>query len=55
MFESLNKMVEIQNDMVFTKDAFAYAYFLKEENSINNYSDDCVLVCFCSIDFFTRN
>lgn len=46
MFESLNEMVEIKNNGVFTKDPFAYAYFLKSEDIINNYSiDDSALVC----------
>lgn len=40
MFESLNKMVEIKNNIVFTKDPFAYTYFLKNEETINTYSCD---------------
>lgn len=38
MFESLNKMVKIQNNIVFTNDPFAYSYFIENEDTINNYN-----------------
>lgn len=36
MFESLNKMVEIRNDTLYTLDPFAYTDFLKNEYIIEN-------------------
>lgn len=32
MFESLNKMVEIHDDMVYTIDPYAYTDFVKNED-----------------------
>lgn len=35
MFESLNEMVKIENDVVYTLNAYAYIPFENYENSVN--------------------
>jgi len=35
MFESLDKMVEIKNSVLYTKDPFAYTQLLKTINNID--------------------
>lgn len=35
MFESLNKMVKIENNKLFTIDPFAYTYFINNDDIMN--------------------
>lgn len=36
MFESLNKMVKLRNNKLYTVDPSAYVYFMKTEKLVNN-------------------
>lgn len=44
MFESLNKMVKIQNNVLYTLDPYAYTYFIKN-NDIDMYEQSVISVC----------
>uniref|UniRef100_A0A2S2PA58 Tudor domain-containing protein 1 n=2 Tax=Schizaphis graminum TaxID=13262 RepID=A0A2S2PA58_SCHGA len=42
MFECLDKMVEIENNELFTVDAFAYTTWLKNKDPIDNYANNSI-------------
>lgn len=44
MFESLDKMVKIQNNVLYTLDPFAYTYFVKN-NDIDMCEQSAISVC----------
>ncbi|XP_026816464.1 uncharacterized protein LOC113555992 isoform X2 [Rhopalosiphum maidis] len=44
MFECLDKMVEIENNELFTVDAFAYTTWLKNKDPIDNYANNSVVL-----------
>jgi len=47
MFESLDKMVEIENNELFTLDPFAYTKLIKNKNHIDNYELNSVILPVC--------
>lgn len=50
MFESLDKMVKIENNVLYTLDPFAYTYFIKNKDFIDMYDDPTLkLVCIFKI------
>ncbi|KAE9528672.1 hypothetical protein AGLY_012247 [Aphis glycines] len=52
MFESLDKMVEIENNQLFTIDPFAYAECLKNKNvDVINHQDNSSIVLLMADDF----
>jgi len=47
MFESLDKMVEIENNELFTLDAFAYTKCLQNVDHNDNYDNNSVAILVC--------
>jgi len=48
MFESLHKMVEIKNDLLYTKDPFAYTQLLKTVNPIDINEKTALVLPVCN-------
>jgi len=48
MFESLDKMVEIKNSVLYTKDPFAYTKPLKTINPIDINENTALLLPVCN-------
>lgn len=44
MFESLDKMVKVEKDILFTLDPFAYTYFVKY-NDVDMFKPSVLSVC----------
>jgi len=54
MFESLDKMVEIENNELFTKDPFAYTKCLKNKNvDIISQDNSSIVLVVCNKTAFT--
>lgn len=52
MFESLDKMVKFDNDIIYTLDPYAYIHFENNENSVKKSEKTLPVlpVCICCMD-----
>lgn len=48
MFESLDKMVKIKNDKLYTLDPFAYTDFIEDEDTLNINKSSLPMLPVCS-------